>query len=202
MENNIITIVITGAASSGKTSIMRELSCQLKSQDILVYTLQETATELLESGFSSRINKKLFQSSLFDFQLSRECIYREYISSFINKTAVLLIDRSLLDGAVYISDEDFHDIISKYGMTRQSILARYDAVIQLQSSVLVEDYQQTKNNEYRQEISAEECIAQDRMLKELYHNHSNYEYIKAEADFETKLANAAFTVQEIIKAHT
>ena len=198
MKNKIIIIVITGAASSGKTTVIKMLSKQMASEGIPVFTLQETATELLESGFNTATDKKLFQSSLFDFQFSKERIYREYIASFAKEKAVLLIDRSLLDGAVYISDEDFSDIIFKYGLTKKSILARYDAVIQLQTSAFVTDYSRSDNNEYRIEESAEECIGQDKKLKELYLTHDNYSYVKSEADFDAKFNRVCSIVKSLI----
>ena len=201
MKNKIFTIVITGSASSGKSSILKALAMKLRSEGVPVITFQETATELLESGFNVNINKKLFQSSLFDFQLSKERIYREYMASSAIGKSVFLIDRGLLDGAIYINDEAFSDIIFKYGFTAESILARYDAIIQLQPSAFVTDYNKSVNNESRMEDSAEECFIQDKKLQKLYLSHRNYHYVKSEKSLETKLENVLSIIKNIIEGY-
>ena len=130
------TIVITGSAASGKSKIIRRLAYTLTNKGFATFVLPETATELLEAGFDSLSNKMQFQTTLFDLQLEKE-IYRNHIENLYDKNTVLLLDRGLADGAVYIEPNDFEEIIRRHNLTVQGILQRYDSVIQLQPCVMV-----------------------------------------------------------------
>lgn len=123
------TIVITGSAASGKSKIIRRLAYTLTNKSFATFVLPETATEFLEAGFDSLSNKMQFQTTLIDLQLEKEIIYRNHIENLYDKNAVLLLDRGLADGAVYIEPNDFEEIIRRHNLTVRGILQRYDSVI-------------------------------------------------------------------------
>ena len=123
------TIVITGSAASGKSKIIRRLAYTLTNKSFATFVLPETATEFLEASFDSLSNKMQFQTTLFDLQLEKEIIYRNHIENLYDKNAVLLLDRGLADGAVYIVPNDFEEIIRRHNLTVRGILQRYDSVI-------------------------------------------------------------------------
>ena len=191
------TLVVSGAAISGKTTVIEEVSKTLKKQGRVVFTLSETATELLKAGFDPSSNRLLFQKSLFELQLTREQNYREHISSLENETAknaLLILDRALLDGETYISESDFSSIVSQQGLTKKKILESYDAVIQLQYASC---FYGKKGNEFRIETSITECIMQDRLLKLAYASHACYRYVASESDIKKKIKNTLAVIEEL-----
>lgn len=192
------TIVITGSAASGKSKIIRRLAYTLTNKGFAAFVLPETATELLEAGFDSLSNKMQFQTTLFDLQLEKEIIYRNHIENLYDKNAVLLLDRGLADGAVYIEPNDFEEIIRRHNLTVRGILQRYDSVIQLQPCVMVCEYSRDSNNAFRVEKSGNECLEQDKKLKHLYSAHRRYYYVNAEEDINIKFENVLKIIMKIM----
>lgn len=183
------TIVITGSAASGKSKIIRRLAYTLTNKGFSALVLPETATELLEAGFDSLSNKMQFQTTLFDLQLEKEIIYRNHIEKLYDKNAVLLLDRGLADGSVYIAPNDFEKIIRRHNLTIRDIIHRYDYIIQLQPCVMICEYSRDSNNAFRVEKSGKECLEQDEKLKQLYSAHRHYYYVNAEEDINIKFEN-------------
>ena len=192
------TIVITGSAASGKSKIIRKLAYTLTNKSFTVFVLPETATELLEAGFDSLSNKLQFQTTLFDLQFKKETIYQNHIEKLYDKRAILLLDRGLADGAVYIEPNDFEEIIRRHNLTVRSILQRYDSVIQLQPCVVVREYSRDSNNAFRVEKSGKECLEQDEKLKQLYSAHRHYYYVDAEEDINIKIENVLKIITKIV----
>lgn len=192
------TIVITGSAASGKSKIIRKLAYTLTNKSFTVFVLPETATELLEAGFDSLSNKLQFQTTLFDLQFKKETIYQNHIEKLYDKRAILLLDRGLADGAVYIEPNDFEEIIRRHNLTVRSILQRYDSVIQLQPCVVVREYSRDSNNAFRVEKSGKECLEQDEKLKQLYSAHRHYYYVDAEEDINIKFENVLKIITKIV----
>lgn len=193
-----MNIVVTGSASSGKTSVLDRLSADLSRMGYRVFVLSETATELLKAGFDCTTQTFLFQKTLFSLQHAREQIYRSYITAYPAERAVLLLDRALPDGAVYIDRTRFQEILSLFGFTCETLLRRYDAVIQLQPSAVVTEYEKESNNAYRVETDARECFRQDEALRALYAAHPRYRYVEARQDMEEKYRDVLRIVQGLL----
>ena len=195
------TIVLTGAAASGKTKIINMLLSDLLHNGYDALMLSETATEMMRGGFPARRRVVLFQKTLFDLQYARENAYMEYLES-VSDDSVCLLDRSLADGSIYTARSDYVRFASRYGLTLESILDRYDAVIQLQPSVLVCEYDRESNNNVRLETSGAECLTQDEALRGLYSAHRNYFYVAAEINFDDKYKNVLKIVEGILGNRT
>lgn len=179
----ITTICITGCAASGKSTIVQKLQNDLREITALdLIVLPETATELLQAGFSSSSNKLLFQRKLFQLQLAKELVYRNYVLE-TRRPALLLLDRSALDGKIYLEPSEFESILLENNITVNEILKSIDIVIQLAPAPA---YNREKNNAYRLESSVDEILEQDRDLKRVYSVHPNYHYIESTVDFQEK----------------
>ena len=99
-------IVLTGGPCGGKTDSIGFLSKKLIEQDYSVNIVNETAKSLLKLGYMPSIN-----ISTFDFQnlLFKIQFLNEYMSE--GKSNILLCDRGLFDGKVYIDESDFQKIL-------------------------------------------------------------------------------------------
>lgn len=121
-------IVLTGGPCGGKTESIGFLSKKLIEQGYPVRIIEETANSLLKLGYMPNIN-----ISVFDFQnlLFKIQFLKEYVSE--GKSTILLCDRGLLDGKVYIDNNDFQKILEINKVDEQTILHTYDGALYFKS---------------------------------------------------------------------
>lgn len=121
-------IVLTGGPCGGKTASIEFLSKKLIEQDYSVKIVSETANSLLKLGYMPSVN-----ISTFDFQdlLFKIQFLNEYISE--GKSSVLLCDRGLFDGKVYIDESDFKKILYLNKVKEKEIYSTYDGALYFRS---------------------------------------------------------------------
>lgn len=121
-------IVLTGGPCGGKTESLDYLSRRLIEHGKTVVSVNETANSLLSLGYmpNNNISTFDFQNLLFKIQF-----LKEYFNE--GKTDLLLCDRGLLDGKVYIDNIDFQKILSQNKMDEQSIFSTYDIALYFRS---------------------------------------------------------------------
>lgn len=184
-------IVITGGPCAGKTSAIPLLRKRLTEEGYNVIVLSETATELISGGIApwTLESRTDFQRTLYRLQRSREEIYNSSLP-FLNdqQKIIILFDRGLLDGETYISAEDFADIMSEHHDTRDSVYARYDAVIHMESLAKSGEglFNGKKDNNPVRIENMEEASMLDDRIKETWSGHHSYYFIGNEASFSKK----------------
>ena len=121
-------IVLTGGPCGGKTDSIEFLSQKLTEQNYLVKIVDETANSLLKLGYmpSENISTFDFQNLLFKIQF-----LNEYMSE--SKTNILLCDRGLFDGKVYIGNDDFQKILALNKVKEKEISSTYDGALYFRS---------------------------------------------------------------------
>lgn len=121
-------IVLTGGPCGGKTDSIDFLSKRLIEQDYSVKIVNETANSLLKLGYMPGVN-----ISIFDFQnlLFKIQFLKEYISE--GRANILLCDRGLFDGKVYIEDDDFQKILNLNKVEEKEVLSTYDGALYFRS---------------------------------------------------------------------
>ena len=121
-------IVLTGEPCGGKTASLDFLAKKLRDQDYSVKIVQETANSLLNLGYMPSVN-----ISTFDFQnlLFKIQFLKEYIAE--GKANILLCDRGLFDGKVYIDTNDFRKILDLNKVKEEEISRTYDGVLYFRS---------------------------------------------------------------------
>ena len=121
-------IVLTGGPCGGKTDSIEFLSKKLIEQDYLVKVVDETANSLLKLGYmpSENISTFDFQNLLFKIQF-----LNEYMSE--SKTNILLCDRGLFDGKVYIGNDDFQKILALNKVKEKEAFSTYDGALYFRS---------------------------------------------------------------------
>lgn len=128
-------IVITGGPCSGKTTVIGALSEEFRSQIVLV---PEVATVLLQGGFPvpgkdlpwSEEWQAAFQSAILPLQKSMEDTHVLMASG--NGRRLVVCDRGILDGAAY-TPGGVIEFCQRYGVDAGGAVARYEAVIHLES---------------------------------------------------------------------
>lgn len=113
---------------------------------------------------------------------------------------VILIDRGLLDGSAYVSQNNWQALLDDLGcnvvMLRDN---RYDAVLHLVTAADgAQQFYASLSNEARYE-SVAEAVEKDKRLREAYLGHRNWNLIdNTVEDFNTKINKAKETVQRFL----
>ena len=155
-------IVLTGGPSAGKTSIIEELrNHQFKGAKLLF--VSETATDLMKSGIkvSNIVSEYDFQKEVCKHQLAEE-YYKEIAAKlYHNNNVIIIYDRGLLDGIVYIDENQSREIFADEGLVLEEVHHRYNLIIHLESSSKNIGYT-TENNSTRRETEEEAKKIEDK----------------------------------------
>ena len=156
-------IVLTGGPSAGKTSIIEELRNHLFKGAKLLF-VSETATDLMKSGIkvSNMVSEYDFQKEVCKQQLAKEEYYKEIAAKlYHNNNVVIIYDRGLLDGVVYIDEDQSREIFANEGLILEEVHHRYNLIIHLESSSKNIGYT-TENNSTRRETEEEAKKIEDK----------------------------------------
>ena len=172
-------VVLTGGPGAGKTAVLeliRLFFC------LHVKTLPEAAGIVFGGRFPRSDVTELRQAA----QRAIYHVQRELESTAdVNNTAVVLCDRGTVDGAAYWKGPG--DLFASVGSTLERELARYHAVIHLQTPTSPDAY--GRENPLRIE-SIEEAAAIDAIIAQQWSKHPRYFAVHATVDFLTKAARA------------
>lgn len=121
-------IVLTGGPCGGKTESIQFLSKKLVELDYSVRMVGETANALLQLGYMPNRN-----ISTFDFQnlLFKIQFLKEYVSEGMSE--IILCDRGMFDGMVYIDNEGFQKILELNRLNKEKLVSTYDGVLYFRS---------------------------------------------------------------------
>jgi predicted ATPase len=182
-------IVITGGPGSGKTVITRAVVAAQAERFVLVpeaatqvYTLLQTRWDKLD-----REGRRDAQRQMYRLQLDQEARI-----AAANPDKALLLDRGTIDGAAYWPDGP-DDFWRDVGTTREAELARYDAVILLDTCARLGLYDGDTSNFCRFE-DADAAIRSSDYLQELWAGHPRLYLVNAFPLLHDKLA----AVQKIL----
>lgn len=182
-------IVLTGGPCAGKSSSLDLIQDYLVNKGYVVYTVQESATELINSGIKPFGNNKLdllkFQEVILKYQLDKEQLI-EYVAKNYetDKDIVIIYDRSVIDNKAYIGQNAFDNLLSKYNLKELELLDKYDLVIHLETAAKRHAYT-TENNKARSE-SELEAIELDTKTYDAWKLHKNLVRVKCYEKFEDK----------------
>lgn len=177
-------IAITGGPCAGKTSALEELRRLLGDDACYV---AESATDLIMQGVAPWTCPTMldFQTQVIALQLKREA------AAAASSRALIVCDRGVPDSRAYLTADEYARALASNGLDEHGALARYDAVIHLESVAKADPGAYTRaNNAARFENAAEAALADDRVVA-AWRMHPSVHLIRAEQDFETKVAKLA-----------
>lgn len=121
-------IVLTGGPCGGKTESLELFKEKLKLTGKSIISIEETANSLLQLNYMPNIN-----ISTFDFQnlLFKIQFLKEYLNEKIFD--IILCDRGLLDGKVYMRDDDFQKLLVQNRLEEKKIISTYDVALYFKS---------------------------------------------------------------------
>lgn len=103
-----------------------------------------------------------------------------------------------MDNKIYLSDEEFKELICQENLTIEGILARYTAVYHLDSTAIHNDNLYEKSsNEYRISTPKVAKKLNDREI-EVWKSHPNFYRINVEEHFESKFQKLNKSIVELL----
>ena len=133
----LFKFVLTGGPCSGKTTALDRLQQYLSERGFRVFVVPEAATMLFLNGASpndfGRYPKcgVAFQRFVLRTQVHLEDNIAEYAKATM-QNCVLLCDRGLMDGAAYVTPDEFAGLLKGEGLDIVSARdTRYNAILHL-----------------------------------------------------------------------
>ena len=202
MNKKITKIVLTGGPAAGKTTLVSRILHEFKQEDgWRVITIPETATELI-SGFGIRpfgncMSMLAFQDFVVADQIHKEKLALRAAEVVQEENILILYDRALLDDKAYISDEEFAQVLARFGRTESEVLSGYDAVLHLVTCAKGAEFAYNLGNEARTESLESAREMDDRTLR-AWSGHPNLRIIDNSVDFEEKMNRALKEVYRVL----
>ena len=109
----------------------------------------------------------------------------------------MLYDRALFDNKAYVSDDEFRQVLSHFGLTEQQALTHYDTVLHLVSCAKGAEFAYNFGNEARYE-PLEVAREKDELTLRAWSAHPNVHVIDNSVDFEDKIARGLRAVYAAI----
>lgn len=195
-------IVLTGGPCAGKSTIIVSIKNHLEKLGFNVIIINESATELINSGIKpfgeNKIDPYSFQKIIFDYQLMKEQILGN--SSFDNeKDTIVIYDRGIMDNKAYLSEQDFSRLLHEKNMQEIFLLERYDAVTHLVTAADgAEQFYTLSNNNARTE-TIEEARILDLKTQLSWLGHDYLNIVTNSNDFDYKISETLNIIENMLK---
>ena len=175
-------IVLTGGPGAGKTVISRQLAAARPDRFVLV---PEAATQVYDALQTRWDRLDLEGRRAVQRRIYRLQVEQEHRVAAAHPDKVLLLDRGTIDGAAYWP-EGPDDYWRDLGSSLQTEIARYDAVIWMESCAALGLYDGDASNACRFEDAAG-AVQSGRLLLQLWAGHPNLKHVGAFVSLEHKL---------------
>ena len=185
----ITKIVITGGPCGGKSTAMSWIQNEFTEKGYAVLFVPETATELITGGVApwTCASNFDFQKCIAKLQLSQEMVFEEAARNMEAEKVLIVCDRGEIDNKVYMTDEEFKEILKYIGSSEVELRDNYDAVFHLVTAAKgAEEFYTTANNSARTE-TVEQAAEMDDKFISAWTGHPHLRVIDNSTDFENKM---------------
>lgn len=199
-------VVLTGGPCAGKSSAMAFLRDRLSKRGFQVLTVPENATHFLANsdGFqpewAGKSSQVEMQRIFMEYQMSQEDAFKAFAKLHPTKSSILLLDCCTLNSKVYLSDEQWKEVLALPGhaqLTEQQLFGRYDLVIHMVSCAFEGLYEwgPGSNNPGRYH-SPEEAKKCDKRSLDVFANHQQVRVVPHFPDFNSKMQKVLHFLNE------
>ncbi|CAM9140542.1 unnamed protein product, partial [Scytosiphon promiscuus] len=153
----VYKLVLTGGPCAGKTTALSRMGDFFRKKGFRVFTVPEAATSMFSNGISfqdlaTQENRFAFQWSILSLQTTLEDGFERFARG-CGQPSILLCDRGLMDGSVYMPPQEWASLVQAKGLDERSLRdGRYDGVLHLVTAACgAEEHYTLENNEVRTE---------------------------------------------------
>jgi CYTH domain-containing protein/predicted ATPase len=194
----MLRIALTGGPCGGKSRLISLLYQILEERGYNVFTVPESATELILNGIKpcENISTEEFQNFVLDKQLAKEKLYDNTVKYYDSNKIIIIYDRGIMDACAYVDkDAVFKKMLERRGLTFADIYSHYDAVFHLVTAAdgAEEFYQWNNpdvenvgNNAARRE-SPEQAKIKDKTTLNSWIGHPHLRVFDNSTDFDGKM---------------
>ncbi len=187
-------IAIGGGPCAGKSTMMSVTGQRLEDAGMRVIKIEESATKLINRGFSPFADWKdprAFQKHVLVSILNAE---REAYDAARDlptvKHSVFLCDRGALDGIAYVGRETFEKTADELGLSVGKLMSHYKMAIHLVTAADgAEEFFTLANNAARSE-TPEQARSLDKKTLAAWHGHPSLRIIDNSTGFDEKIRRA------------
>jgi predicted ATPase len=198
----LFKFVLTGGPCSGKTTAVGRLQDYLSERGYRVFVVPEAATMLFLNGASPNDFGKYpkcgvaFQRFVLRTQVHLEDNIAHYAKA-TNQNCVLLCDRGLMDGAAYVTQDEFKALLSGENLDIISARdTRYNAILHLVTAADGAEAHYSLDNNLARHETPDEARQKDAATQNAWVGHAHH-VIFDNADnksFEEKMQSLVSTV--------
>lgn len=184
-------IVLTGAPSSGKSSVLAELQKLSLPNLVLV---PESAVVLLAGGFPAPSHDDLEQIAAFQKTIIHVQDNLEVVCSRKHPLAThMVLDRAKLDGAGFWPPGP-EDYLKRFQVNKDEELAKYDVVLflELPTKELFGGTNLARFHNFEQSLESE------RRLEQVWSAHPGFQKVSAKKDFAEKVSDIVSIIRGLM----
>lgn len=200
-KKKIAKIVITGGPCAGKTSAHGIIREHFTKKGYTVLIVQESATELIESGLTEDAcgSRLYFQKNIFQNQMKKEEIFHQAALNMDAERILIVCDRGALDNKAYMDALSFRGMINSLGYTEVELRDTYDAVFHLVTAADgAEESYTCSNNGARKETPAEARLL-DYKTKNAWVGHPHHRVIPNDSNvFAEKMTRLLVEIESFL----
>ncbi|CAM9114381.1 unnamed protein product [Laminaria digitata] len=199
----VYKLVLTGGPCAGKTTALKRMGDFFRAKGFRVYTVPEAATCMYTNGIRfedgrTPANRFAFQWGLLDLQITQEDGFERF--AYVNgQPSIMLCDRGLMDGSVYMQPEEWACLVKAKGMDEASLRdGRYDGILHLVTAADgAEEHYSLDNNEARSE-SVEMATNVDARAEAAWLGHPRQMLFDNSTDFEAKMDRVTSAASRLV----
>lgn len=202
-HDKVHMLAITGGPCGGKDTLMAHARQWLEQQGWHVRVLTETATELIQAGFSPGAadwpDPLAFQRHVALYSLEREVRYLAMIEEQkLPGKCVLLCNRGVLDGIVYAGWPGFYTIVTQAGHSVTALRERYRGAVHLVTAADGAEAHYTRANNTARTESPEQARERDLLTQKAWMGHRHFHIIDNRTDFNGKVRRALGAIARML----
>jgi len=166
-------IALTGGPGGGKTTLLREIRSRDGGERRFL-AVPEAATILLGAGLSRR--EKSFQLGIVRLQLAME----DAIAAAARPEQIVVCDRGTVDSLAYWRLNGWlqNEFFTETGLTHSEHLARYDAVIHLQTTAIGASTHYSRHGDVERSEELPLAARIDSLIAEAWAGHPRYHLVR------------------------
>jgi predicted ATPase len=183
-------IVFTGGPGAGKTTVAAALAAAEPCRFMVVpeaasavYAALDTRWDKLDGSGRREVQRRIYR-----LQLEQE--------SVASNGQIMLLDRGTVDGAAYWPD-GAESYWLDLGTTHERELARYDAVVWMETAATLGIYDGCESNPCRFEDPAA-AVATGRRLREVWSRHPRFRSVGACRSIDSKISALRKAIDELL----